>query len=172
MSSDPDLKALICIGVITGTHGIQGLVRIKSFTEKPEQVCAYGLVYDVTGTRCWSVEYVGQRKGSILARMQGVTDCNRAEALRGVELHVPRTRLPILTQEDEYYYADLIGLNVVLEDGSEFGQVAAVQDYGAGVILQLRRYDGTMIDIPFTRTVVLVVDLMARRLVFDPSSVL
>jgi 16S rRNA processing protein RimM len=146
---------------------VQGAVRIKSFTAVPEDVGRYGPLADETGVRRFELRLVGAGKGVVIARLSGVVDRNQAEALRGLRLYLPRSALPPPDAE-EYYHADLIGLEAVLGDGTPVGRVRAIHDFGAGDTLELARPDAPPIMVPFTRAIVPNVELAAGRLVLDP----
>lgn len=156
----------MCLGVITGPQGVQGAVRIKSFTEVPEDVTGYGPVEDETGRRL-ELHLTGLAKGVVIARVSGIEDRNQAETLRGLRLYLPRSALP-RTDADEYYHADLIGLEAVLSDGTPVGRVRAIHDFGAGNTLELARSGASPVMVPFTREIVPVVELAEGRLVLDP----
>jgi 16S rRNA processing protein RimM len=162
-----DAAKQVCIGIVTGPHGVQGAVRIKSFAEAPEDIARYGPLADETGARRFELRLIGAGKGVVIARLSGVEDRNRAEALRGLRLYLPRSALP-QTEAEEYYHADLIGLEAVLGDGTPVGQVRAIHDFGAGDTLELARLGAPPLMVPFTRAVVPSVDLAAGRLVLDP----
>ena len=117
----------VCIGAIAGPHGVNGLVRLKSFTADPEAVAAYGPVTDAAGLRQFRIVLTGAARDMLLARIDGVADRTAAEALRGVELYVERGRLPA-PEADEFYHADLIGLPARATDGSEIGTVTALYE--------------------------------------------
>src|SRR5437763_11638352 len=157
----------VCVGVVAGAHGVRGAVRIKSFTAKPEDVAGYGPLEDESGKQSFSLRLVGTAKGVLIGWLSGVSDRDRAEALRGLRLYLPRAALPP-TDDEEFYHADLIGLEAVLPDGTRLGQVKAVHDFGAGDTLEILRSEGPPAMVPFTRVVVPVVDLDAGRLVVEP----
>ena len=157
----------VCVGAVGAAHGVRGAVRIKSFTTKPEDIARYGPLEDESGERHFTLRITGAAKGVLIAQLSGVADRNRAEALRGLRLYLPRAALPP-PQDDEYYHADLIGLDAVLSDGTPLGQVRAVHDFGAGDTLEIARPAGPPAMVPFTKTVVPEVDLTAGRLVLDP----
>ncbi|HLY54442.1 MAG TPA: ribosome maturation factor RimM [Stellaceae bacterium] len=159
----------LCVGVVAGAHGIRGGVRIKSFTAVPADVGAYGPVSDEAGARAFVVKVTGEQKGVVLAKLDGVTTRDAAEALKGMRLYVDRDKLPAAAP-DEFYHADLIGLDAALADGSPFGKVAAVWDFGAGDSLEIERPDGTTIMVPFTLAAVPTIDLAGGRIVVDPPS--
>ncbi len=157
----------VCMGVIVGVHGVRGVVRLKSFAERPEDILAYGPLRD-EGGRSYRLTGQGQAKGVILARIDGVSDRNAAEALKGTMLYVARDALPEV-EENEFYHADLIGLRVELLDGAELGTVLAVHDFGAGDLIDVRLSgSGQTVLLPFNEQSVPVVDLKAGRLVVDP----
>ena len=157
----------ICVGVVTGPHGVRGALRIKSFTARPEDIAAYGPLADETGRRHLELRLLGTAKGVLIARLPGVEDRDRAAALSGLHLYLPRSALPP-PEEEEYYHADLIGLEAVLADGSPLGRVRAVHDFGAGDTLEIEREGMPPAMVPFTRAIVPIVDLEAGRLVIEP----
>lgn len=157
----------VCVGIVTGPHGVRGAVRIKSFTAAPDDIARYGPVEDEAGERKFRLRIVGSAKGVVIGRLAGVADRDAAEALRGMRLYLPRAALPPPADE-EYYHADLIGLEAALPDGTVLGQVRAVHDFGAGDMLEIERPEVPSAMVPFTRAVVPIVDLAAGRLVLDP----
>lgn len=165
MAEAPKQPARVCLGVIAGPHGVRGLVKVKSFTEVPEDVAAYGPVTDEEGGKRWTLETVGQAKGAVLVRLAGVKDRNQAEALRGTRLYVARSALPEVAEDGVFYHADLIGLAAEAPDGRPLGRVKAVDNYGAGDLLEIVDPEGKSLLLPFTRAVVPEVDLAAGRLV-------
>jgi len=107
----------VCVGIVAGAHGVRGAVRIKSFTAEPKDVARYGPLEDESGGHRFSLRLVGAAKGVLIGWLSGVADRDRAEALRGLRLYLPRAALPP-TEEEEFYHADLIGLDAVLGDGT------------------------------------------------------
>jgi 16S rRNA processing protein RimM len=158
----------VCLGVVVGVHGVQGAVKVKSFTEVPADVGSYGPVEDEAGQRRFRVKVIGSAKGVVVATLEGIRDRNAAEALKGTRLYVPRERLPQPEDEDEVYLSDLIGLRAELEDGTAWGTVKAVYDFGAGDVLEVARPDGRLDMLPFTRTCVPVLEVANGRLVVAP----
>ncbi len=158
---------LIRLGRISGAQGLQGEVKISSFTEPPENIAAYGPLTDGTG-RSFVIERLRAIKGlAVAAQLTGVSDRNAAEALKGTELYVAREMLPA-THEDEWYYQDLIGLDAVSPQGEAVGEVIAVQNFGAGDLLEIRPAEARQtLLVPFTKAAVPIVDLKARRVVVD-----
>ena len=157
----------LCVGVIVGAHGVRGDVRIKSFTAEPKSLAAYGPLTDAGGRRRFRVSILGEARGALRARIEGVDDRDAAEALAGVELYVDREALPA-PDEEEYYHSDLIGLRVELEDGTVFGSVRALHDFGAGDVIEIALASGGTAVLPFTRAAVPVVDPASGRIVVRP----
>src|SRR5436189_183964 len=92
------------VGVVAGAHGVRGAVRIKSFTANPEDVAGYGPLEDESGRQRFSLRLVGATKGVLIGWLSGVADRDRAEALRGLRLYLPRAALPP-TEDEEFYHA-------------------------------------------------------------------
>lgn len=161
---------LVCLAVVTAAHGVRGAFKLRCFTERPENVAAYGPVRDRSG-REFVLEVLHRIPGGVVARAAGVTDRDAALALRGLELCVPRSRLPA-TGSDEFYLEDLLGLEAIDPAGRPLGRVVGVADHGAGAVLELETETGRLFDLPFTRTAVPTVDLAAGRLTVEPAAAL
>lgn len=147
---------------------MRGLVRVKPFTEDPEAVTAYGPVEDEAGARRFELTITGQIKGMVLARIDGIADRDAAESLKGVRLYVARAMLPAPDAES-FYQTDLIGLRAETADGAPVGRVKAVQNYGAGDLLEIAPDRGASFFLPFTGAAVPVVDLEGGRVVVAPA---
>lgn len=160
-------RELVCLGAIAGAHGVRGLVKLKSFTEVPEAVAAYGPLTDEAGRR-FRLTVKGRVKDLLLVAVEGVGDRDAAEALRGTRLYLERSRLPEPEDPEEFYVADLIGLAVENAAGERLGRVSQVSDHGAGPVLEVAPDQGPVFDLPFVRAVVPTVDLAGGRLVVVP----
>lgn len=157
----------VCVGAVAGAHGIRGQVRIKSFTAEPAHVAAYGPVEVEDGSRRFKLQVVGEAKGLVIARLDGIGDRNAAEALRGVALYVSRERLPG-TEEDEFLYAELTGLEARTVSGAVLGRVKGVSDFGAGELLDVALAGGGDLMVPFTRDAVPEIDVRGGWLAIVP----
>jgi 16S rRNA processing protein RimM len=131
----------VTLAVIIGAHGVGGEVRLKVFAE------------NLSAHKCFNAGALtlkSLREGNqIIARFAEIPDRTAAERMRGTELTVPRDALPPLG-EGEYYHADLIGLPAVSTGGEELGQVVAVENFGAGDVLEIERPDGKRFMVPMT----------------------
>lgn len=158
-------KARVLLGVVAAPHGVRGLVRIKSFTEDPMAVGAYGPLSDEAGKKEYRVEALSAARGAVLARIDGIADRTAAEALRGLRLYVAREALPE-AGEREWYEADLVGLPAVGRDGRDWGKVIAFHDFGAGPVMEVS--EGVML--PFTDEAVPEIDVEGGKVVVDPPA--
>ena len=129
----------VTLAVIIGAHGVGGEVRLKVFAEN---LSAHKSFND------GALTLKSLREGNqIIARFAEIADRTAAERMRGTELTVPREELPPLG-EGEYYHTDLIGLPAVSTGGEELGQVVAVENFGAGDVLEIERPDGKRFMVP------------------------
>ena len=156
---------MVCVGAIAGAFGVRGEARIKSFCAEPDDIADYSPLTTEDG-RAFELKLGRAIKGGYAARLSGVPTREDAEALKGTRLYAPRDRLPALP-DDEFYHADLIGLEVVDTGGASLGKVRAVHDFGAGDVLDVLGEQELML--PFTRDAVPTVDLTAGRIVADLS---
>jgi 16S rRNA processing protein RimM len=157
----------VCVAAVATAHGIRGALKLRCFTERPEDAAAYGPVYDKHGNQLFEIKVIGKSRGGILVEAEGIADRNAAEALRGAELFVPRAVLPAL-DPDEFYHSDLEGLHVLRRDGSRLGVVRALSNFGAGDVLEVLAEDGRTVALPFDRETVPTVDLAAGCVVVEP----
>lgn len=134
----------VTLAAIIGAHGLAGEVRVKLFGEGVEQLRLFRAFND-SGLTLEKLKDDG--KGGAIARFAEVKDRTAAEALRGTALSVPRDALPPLG-EGEYYYADLIGLPAVSSDGGLLGTCIAVENFGAGDVLEIERPGGKKFMVP------------------------
>ncbi len=163
-----DTDDRVLLGHIAGVHGLKGEVRIRTYTETPEGVAAYGPLQDEAGARTFTILSVRAAKGVAVARLDGIDSREAAEALKGVALYVARAALPD-AEDDAFYHADLIGLVAISTEGAALGQVVAVQNFGAGDLLEVRpATGGASVLVPFTAETVPELDLSAGWLLMLP----
>jgi 16S rRNA processing protein RimM len=160
---------LVLLGRFGAPHGVRGEIRLQSFTADPRSIAGYGPLTDKSGARKFALVSIRpQGKDMLVARVEGVTDRAAAQALTGVELFIPREKLPP-PDEDEFYLADLIGLRAQTREGVDIGRVIALRNFGAGDILEVAPVGGgETLMFPFTRAVVPVVDVPEGRVVIEP----
>ena len=128
----------VVLAVIAGAHGVGGEVKLKLFTD------------DLSPYRSFNGGALTLKSlRGLIARFAEIPDRTAAERLRGTELTVPRSQLPPLG-EGEYYHADLIGLPTVSSDGKHLGQVVAIENFGAGDVIEIERPDGKRFMVPMS----------------------
>ncbi len=143
----------VLVGVIVGAHGIKGEVKLKSFTSDPASIGRYGPLQSSSG-QSFEITKLKAAKDDFIAALKNVNDRNEAETLKGVELFVSREKLPELKTHEAYAH-DLMGLDVVLENGTTLGKLVAMPNFGAGDLLEVA-VDGNSetLLIPFTNAFV------------------
>ena len=132
------------MAAVSGAHGIAGEVRLKLFGDSVSGLKRHK-AFNSGALTLSALRDDG--KGGAIARFAEVADRNAAESLRGTLLTVPRSALPPLGP-GEYYHADLIGLPAVADDGTALGTVIAVDNFGAGDVIEVRRADGKTVMVP------------------------
>jgi 16S rRNA processing protein RimM len=163
-------KDKVCVGAIVGAFGVKGDVRLKSFCADPAAIASYGTLTTEDGTRSFTLTLGASVAQGFACRLSGVTTKEAADTLRGVRLFVDRDRLPD-PSDDEFYHADLIGLQVLDTGGAELGRIKAVLNHGASDILEVTTpgQSGVLL-IPFTRAIVPTVDLSRGCVIVDPPA--
>lgn len=158
-------KRLVLLGHVSAAHGLRGEVLVKSYTAEPAAIAGYGALVDEAGRRRFELKVVRVTDKGVIARVGGIGDRTAAELLKGTRLYALREQLPAAV-EGEYYHADLVGLAAVSEGGEKIGEVVAVQNFGAGDLLEIRLEGSLKVElVPFTDASVPTVDVAAGRLV-------
>ncbi|MEO0816894.1 MAG: ribosome maturation factor RimM [Pseudomonadota bacterium] len=165
MVKQPDtLKDLVVVGALMGAHGVRGDVKVKSFTAEPADVFTYGPLLDESGAIVLDATNIRRAKAHFIATPHSPRTREDWEALKGTRLHVPLEALPD-TEDDEIYVDELLGLSAFGVDGAALGKVKAVQNYGAGDLLEIAPAGGgASVLIPFTEEDVPDIDLTERRI--------
>ncbi len=162
----------VLLGEIVGVFGIKGWVKIKTFTQYPEDLTEYGALETESGTKI-DIR-ITQIKGpnTVLAQVKGCHDRTQAEQLIKTQLFTNRENMPT-AETDEYYHIDLIGLGVLDEAGKNYGHIVAVHDFGAGTFFDVQE-DGNphLKTLPFQKDSVLQVDLANKYILINPEFLL
>ena len=156
----------VLVGVIVGAHGIKGEVKLKSFTSDPLSISRYGPLQSTSGQQ-FEITKLKAAKDDFIASLKNLNDRNEAETLKGVELFVAREKLPKLKTHEAYAH-DLMGLDVVLENGSKLGKLVGMPNYGAGDLLEVAvEGSSETILIPFTNAFVPQEDFSTGRIMVN-----
>jgi 16S rRNA processing protein RimM len=154
----------VTLAAVAGAHGLQGEVRLKLFTDDAARLKRYGCFE--AGGRTLTLAAVRPAGAGAIARFKEIADRTAAEGLRGVVLTVPRAALPPL-EEGEYYHADLIDLPVHAEDGVEVGRVTAIDNFGAGDVLDITKRDGKTVMVPIHAATIAPDQITVERAFLD-----
>lgn len=160
--------SLICVAAIAGAFGVKGEVKLKSFTQNPEDCLIYGPLLGEGGQVALTVTASRLHKDFVIVRAEEVVTREQAQDLKSTKLYVPREALPE-PDEDEFYYSDLVGLEVKSTDGKRIGKVSAVHEFGAGDMLEIKPEDAPSFFHPFTKDAVPKVDITAGRVIIIPQ---
>ncbi|MFN7009742.1 MAG: ribosome maturation factor RimM [Allorhizobium sp.] len=164
------LENPVLMAVVGAAQGLRGEVRVKTFTADPLALGDYGNLRSMDG-RMFEILDIREAKTVVIVRFRGINDRNAAEALNGLELYIERDALPDdELEEDEFYYADLEGLEVYDAEGQHYGAVTGVYDFGAGDLLELKGPGKRPVLIPFSEAAVLEIDLEGGRILVDPTA--
>ncbi|UXN74420.1 ribosome maturation factor RimM [Devosia sp. A8/3-2] len=150
-----DQNNRILMGQIGAAHGIKGQVRITPFTQDPSAIGDYGPLDTDRPGLVITITKLRVQKNVIIANIKGIADRTAAEALNGTSLFVDRARLPEPEDEDDFYHADLLGLEARLDSGVVLGKVSALPNFGAGDLIEIHDpQSGDTYLYPFTKAVV------------------
>jgi 16S rRNA processing protein RimM len=161
--TSPATGKRVALAAVAGAHGVKGELRLKLFADSADSLARHSHLY--VGGRELILRDVKDGGKTAIARFEGVSDRSAAEALRGQLVEIDRDKLPPL-EDGEYYHADLVGLSCVDDSGIPLGKVVAVENFGAGDLLEVERSNGQRSLIPFREP-------MARqdgeRIILDPE---
>jgi 16S rRNA processing protein RimM len=154
----------VLLAAVIGAQGLGGAVKAKIFTATPEALTRYGALHDKNGRRFEITAFRPGKPGEAVMSFQGITSREAAEALKGTQLFIARDALPP-PDEEEFYHADLIGLEARDSEGRVIGKVATIHNFGAGDVIEITRSDGDNVLLAFTRETVPVIAIAAGHIV-------
>jgi 16S rRNA processing protein RimM len=153
----------VLLAAVIGAQGLKGEVKAKIFTATPDALPSYGKLHDAKGRTYKITAFRPTKEGEAVIAFEGIRDRNAAEALKGVELFVTRDALPAVETE-EFYHADLLGLEAFDSEGRLAGKVAAIHNFGAGDVIEITRADGDSVMLAFTKETVPLIDVAGGRI--------
>ena len=159
----PATEKRVALAAVAGAHGVRGEVKLKLFGDSIDSLARQPSL--TVGGKPMLLKDVRAGNKTAIARFEGVASREAAEALRGSLVEIDRVALPSLA-DGEYYHGDLIGLPCVEGDGQPIGTVAALEDFGAGELLDIQKADGKSSLIPFREG---IADLVDGRIILDPD---
>jgi 16S rRNA processing protein RimM len=158
------MAADVLLAAVMGAQGLKGEVKVKTFTHQPDGLSRYKALHTRDGRTFTITAFRSAKPGEAVIAFAEVRDRTTAEGLRGTELFVTRDALPP-AEEDEFYHADLIGLEARDSEGRMLGKVAAIHNYGAGDVIEITRPDGDNVLLAFTRETVPTIEIALGRIV-------
>ncbi|WP_208435421.1 ribosome maturation factor RimM [Bartonella phoceensis] len=165
--SKKKLKNKVYLAIIGSAHGTKGDILVKILSDKPQNLKAYGTLYDDMG-QSYEIVTLRMQKSNAIVHFKGIEDRNAAENLKGIRLYVARDQLMDDLAEDEFYQVDLIGLRVQDCVGKMLGEVSGFFNFGAGDLLEMRLNTGKTVLIPFSKVAVPEICIASGFLVVDP----
>ncbi len=168
--SDPNKPNLVLVAQVSAAIGLQGEFKLLSFTEDPFSVLEYSPLLNDTGAPALVLTKAREHKGNLVVRAEGIPDRTAAEKIMGLKLYIDRAEFPE-PEDDEYYIADLIGMEAFDAAGARIGRVVNVDNFGAGDLLDIQPLEGASFYLAFTAENVTEVDLDARRIIVDLTGI-
>lgn len=159
------MEDLLKVGVITTTHGVRGEVKVYPTTDEPERFLDLEYVLLDTGKELRRLDIKNVRffKNLVILKFDGIDNINDIEKYKGRDLWIPREEAQEL-DEDEYYIADLLGMKVLLEDGSEFGTLKNVMETGANDVYIVDSVEHGEVLLPAIKECILDVDIKTNTM--------
>lgn len=161
--TSPATEKRVALAAVAGAHGVRGEVKLKLFGDGIDSLARQPTL--TVGGKPLKLETIRAGNKTAIARFAGVANREAAEALRGSLVEIDRVALPPL-EPGEYYHSDLMGLPCVDGDGNAVGTVAAIEDFGAGELLDIEKPDGKRSLIPFRDG---IADLADGKIILDPE---
>jgi 16S rRNA processing protein RimM len=154
----------VLLAAVIGAQGLTGAVKAKIFTAMPDALTRYGALHDGNGKLFEITAFRPGKPGEAVMSFQGVTSRTAAEGLKGTQLFIARDALPP-AKEEEFYHADLIGLEARDSEGRVLGKVTAIHNFGAGDVIDITRDDGDNVLLAFTRETVPVIAIKEGHII-------
>ena len=158
-------KNLIEIGSFVGVHGIKGEVKLKSFTEIPENIFSFKEIFIETSDDPIKLNFVRKFKQIFVCKIENVLTRSDAENFKGLKLFVSRESLPNLTDE-EFYHSDLLGFEVYNLNRESFGKVISLEDFGAGLLAEVKKNKKTFY-LPMGKSFLKEIDYKVKQIILD-----
>lgn len=164
---------LICLGKIITPHGIKGEVKVKSFTEPESNLFNYTPLYNHDKSKTYELTIRAQSNEHFICTINNISNRTEAESLKGRKLYITKDMLPKTNDIDEFYHEDLIGMHALLTDGTPYGTVKAIVNYGASDIIEISKENSKETELfAFTKQTVPNIDLDKKTLILNPPEVI
>ena len=158
-------KNLIEIGSFVGVHGIKGEVKLKSFTEIPENIFSFKEIFILSSEKPIKLKFIRKLKQTFVCKIENVETRSDAENFRGLKLFISRKSLPKLPY-DEFYHSDLLNFEVYNLNKESFGKVISLEDFGAGLLVEVKKNNKTFY-LPMGKTFLKKIDYKDKQIILD-----
>jgi 16S rRNA processing protein RimM len=162
-----DITELISVAKIIDAHGIKGEVKLKSFTQSQLDLFDFKELLDSSGVSKYKLKKKSITAKHIIASIAGITNRNQAELLIGTSFYVKRLSLPKIEDEQEFYYNDLIGMDILNQQKQKIAVVRAIYNFGAGDLIEIEHPNGNLEILPFSNKVVPEINISKKYLIID-----
>ena len=158
-------KKLIEIGCFLGVHGIKGEVKLKSFTEIPENIFSFNEIFIESSENPIKLKLIRKLKEIFVCKIENVETRTDAENFRGLKLFISRKSLPKL-RDKEFYHSDLLNFAVYNLNRESFGKVISLEDFGAGLLIEVKKNNKTFY-LPMGKTFLKKIDYKNRQIILE-----
>lgn len=158
-------KNFLKIGLLVGVHGIKGEIKLKSYTDIPENIFSYKGLYVENSNKPINLVFVRKVKNSFICRIENIITRNEAEKLRGLKLFINRNKLSKLS-DDEFYQVDLLGFDVYNLKRESFGSIISFNDFGGGLLVEVNKND-KMFYLPMSSNFLKDINYMKKEVVLN-----
>ena len=158
-------KNLIEIGSFVGVHGIKGEVKLKSFTEIPENIFSFREIFTETSENPIKLKFIRKSKQTFVCKIENIETRTDAENFRGLNLFISRKSLPKLTDK-EFYHFDLLNFEVYNLNKESFGKVISLEDFGAGLLVEVKKNNKTFY-LPMGKNFLKKIDYKYKQIILD-----
>ena len=158
-------KNLIEIGCFVGVHGIKGEVKLKSFTEIPENIFSFNEIFTESSENPIKLKFIRKLKQIFVCKIENVETRTDAENFKGLKLFISRKSLPKLTN-NEFYHSDLLNFKVYNLNKESFGKVISLEDFGAGLLVEVKKNNKTFY-LPMGKTFLKKIDYKDKQIILD-----
>ena len=158
-------KNLIEIGSFVGAHGIKGEVKLKSFTEIPENIFSFREIFIESSENPVKLKLIRKLKQTFVCKIENIETRTDAENFKGLKLFIIRKSLPKLTNE-EFYHSDLLNFEVYNLNKKSFGKVISLDDFGAGLLVEVKK-NNKKFYLPMGKTFLKKIDYKNRQIILE-----
>jgi len=163
-------KDLVCVAKVASPHGVRGAVKLKAYTADPASLADYSPLYNKNGSKEFRIRILSTKNEMVTVKIEGIESRDEVAKLTNTELYADKNLFEEL-EEDEFYYSDLIGMEVFTVDGKKFGVIINIDDYGSGDVVEISLESGSHEMFPFDKKTFPEVSIKENRVIIIPPEV-